>query len=344
MRGMLPMYEQQAQWREAGRIRLGLQVPSKNGRRRPEKLKTFRLTSDRKELLEQAAREYGGRVEAWPEAPEGDQWQVIVEQVAIDVLVPPGQVVSQAMERWAQGGCQVRCTGTTKLFPVKGEACTCPADPEERNELASRNPPEACKPHTRVNVFLAKIGDIAVWRVESTGYYAAVEFAPMAIALANQATYLGRPVRARLRIGQRRVKRPGQPPKDFVVPELISAETSESVFLPELAAPAERPEAPRLTAGGTPVMPPAPDLPTDARFSELDDLDLPETAEADADGVVDEDHGLTLQQFKDRIVDVVGVTREEVAAALQARGKTLSQLDDAERGALYDELHAKHAA
>ena len=62
----MPILTLQRQMRELGRIRTGIQVSSgKGGRRRPEKLDTFRLTSSSRELITEAARVYGGDARPW---------------------------------------------------------------------------------------------------------------------------------------------------------------------------------------------------------------------------------------------------------------------------------------
>lgn len=209
----------QQQFRPIGRIRTGQQVEftRQNGSKgkRPARLETFRLTSADERMLERAAIAYGGHVEEWPEAPDGDALQLVTEAREIDVLVPGGQPVSQWYEMWGAGGCLRRCTGAEET--LSGDPCMCPADPADRIELAAKG--EACKPTTRVNLLLPDM-DIGAWLLVTHSYYAAVELPPVVSLLADVATRTLQPVPAKLWIDQRRIKRPNQPPKDFSVPAL----------------------------------------------------------------------------------------------------------------------------
>jgi len=210
----------QQQFRPIGRIRTGMQVEyEKNGRKgkRPGRLDTFRLTSADVRMLERAAAVYGGTVEPWPEAPDGDALQLVTEARELDVLVPGGQPLSQWYEMWGAGGCLRRCTGEEET--LSGGPCLCPADPADRTELAAKG--DACKPTTRVNLLLPDM-DIGAWLLVSHSYYAAVELPPVVSLLAEFATRSQRPVPAKLWIDQRRIKRPNQPPKEFSVPALRS--------------------------------------------------------------------------------------------------------------------------
>lgn len=192
---------------EAGRIRIGVQVPSGRGTR-PSKLETFRLTSSDKRRIEQAAEAYGGKVEEW-QAPAGRQWQVITERAELDVIVPPADLsFSQHFELWSAGGCQRRCDGQTES--LSGSDCLC--DPEDRE----------CDIHTRLSVLLRDLPGLGVWRIDTQGYYAAVELAG-AVELIRLAAGT-RLLPARLRLDQRSVKRPGENGKPqtrkFAVPVL----------------------------------------------------------------------------------------------------------------------------
>src|SRR4030095_5924032 len=83
----------------------------------------------------------------------------------------------------------------------------CPADAAERRELAAAKPlPQACQPHTRLNVLLPDLPDLGTWRLESHGYYAAVELADT-VEFLSYVTGAGRLVPARLKIEQSTRKR-----------------------------------------------------------------------------------------------------------------------------------------
>jgi hypothetical protein len=251
----MPIIELQRRMRELGRIRTGQQVKS-NGRNRPAKLETFRLTSPSRPLIDAAAEAYGGTVKAW-----NGEWELITETDALDVVIPPGQSISQWYEMWSGGGCQRRCDGRVNV--LTDGPCLCPADPAERRELAKTG--EACKPTTRLNVMLPAIPDLGVWRLESHGYYAATELA----GTVDVIEAAGRMLPARLRLEQREVKRPGQPTNHFAVPvlelpsvriaDIVSGELPagpvnkrERVTRPELPSgirpPSERPETPAADA------------------------------------------------------------------------------------------------
>lgn len=243
----MPILDVQRRMRELGRIRTGQQVPSSNGRRRPAKLAHFRLTSPSRDLMEAAATVYGGEARPW----EG-QWEVLTEADAIDVIIPPGQTISQWYELWSGGGCQRRCDG--RINVLTDTPCACPADPAERRELATAG--QACKPTTRLNVILPDIPDLGVWRLESHGYYAATELSGTVDVLSSASRLLP----ARLRLEQREVKRPGKAAAQFAVPvlELPTVRVSELVEgLPvreQLPARVDRRErVPR------PALPPGPD-------------------------------------------------------------------------------------
>lgn len=194
---------------EAGRIRIGQVVPTRDGKTRPAKLDTFRLTSADKIRIDQAATLYGGTVEEWS-APSGKQWQVVTEANALDVIVPPSDMAfSQAYEIWSAGGCQRRCDGQWEQ--IGDQVCVC--DPEARE----------CDIHTRLSVLLRDLPGLGVWRIDTQGYYAAVELggAVQVIAAAGGRGVL---LPARLMLQQRSVIRQGPDGKPqtrrFAVPVL----------------------------------------------------------------------------------------------------------------------------
>jgi hypothetical protein len=193
----MPILDLQQRSRELGRIRCGEKAASGA----PTKLDKFRITSPSRALVEQIAALYGGHVSAWDNGG-AEQWQVKVDVTRLPVLVPP-QPVSQYYELWSGGGCQRRCTGVTEL--LKDADCLCGPDAEQR----------VCKPTTRLNVILRDVPGIGVWRLESHGYYAAVELPDVAEFLARVGGY----VQAWLSLEQRTVKRDGKT-RRFMVPTL----------------------------------------------------------------------------------------------------------------------------
>src|SRR6202008_1563761 len=100
---------------------------------------------------------YGGVVTPWkpPTADEG-QFEVVTTAKSLDILVPPGQPVTQWMEMWAAGGCARRCDGVTEVLTI--QPCLCPDDVDKRNELAKKG--QACKITTRLSVMLPALPDL----------------------------------------------------------------------------------------------------------------------------------------------------------------------------------------
>lgn len=194
---------------EAGRIRIGRQVPAGEGKTRPAKLDTFRLTSPDRRRIEDAAVLFGGEVTPW-EAPAGPQWQVITATAEMHVIVPPqAMAFSQHYELWSAGGCQRRCDGQTEQ--LSQQPCLC--DPDNRE----------CDIHTRLSLMIRDLPGLALWRLDTQGWYAARELAGAVEVLALAA---GRGVLlpARLLLEQRTVKRPGKDGRPqtlrFAVPRL----------------------------------------------------------------------------------------------------------------------------
>jgi len=178
---------------EIGRIRIGQAVPyGDEGKTRPTKLTTFRLTSADRLRIDQAAHLYGGTVQQW-QAPAGSQWEVITRADTLDVIVPPSDMAfSQHYELWSAGGCQRRCDGRTEAL-TEGP-CVC--DPAARE----------CDIHTRLSVMLRDLPGLGVWRIDTQGYYAAVELQG-AVQVIQVAAGHGQMLPARLRLEQRQVKR-----------------------------------------------------------------------------------------------------------------------------------------
>jgi hypothetical protein len=208
----MPILTLQQRLRELGRIRIGQKVTTSNGKTRPSKLNRFRLTSPSKELLDRVAAKYGGTVDPWTPDGGAGQYEVITEATRMPIHVPP-QPVSQYFELWSGGGCQRRCDGVTEL--LKDRPCICGPDPEQRS----------CKPTTRLNVVLSEIEGVGVWRLESHGYYAALELPGVAELLAQTGGY----VEAFLGLEQRTAKRDGQT-RHWMVPTIDLAVTPAALM------------------------------------------------------------------------------------------------------------------
>lgn len=255
---------------EVGRIRLGKKVATTEGRSRPAKIDKFRLTSRDKARLDAAAALYGGTVEQW----EG-QWELYTDAEIIPIVVVPGQALSQSFEEWGQRTvngqktpviCLRRCDGITEA--ISGEPCLCQQQPEP-----------SCKPTTRLSVILTEVPGLGVWRLESHGWNAATELAGT-VQMLEALVATGRPIRARLRLDKREVKRATGTNK-FVVPVVDIDHTMGQVLdaigvggpsaepMGELAAPAQR-------VGFTPV----PELPAAPAAAIADQVRAVEAATA----------------------------------------------------------------
>lgn len=194
---MSPILDLQQRLQEVGRIRMGAQVPTSGGKRRPSRLPHWRLTSRDQLRLEAVAGVYGGEVKPWAE--RDGEYEVFTEADQLQVLIIPGQALSQWWELWSGGGCQRRCDGHHEV--LSDGPCLCPAEYDERSEQSNKG--KACKPTTRLAVLLPQVPGIGHWRLETHSYYAAVELAA-ANHLIEEATRRGALLPARLRIDQRK--------------------------------------------------------------------------------------------------------------------------------------------
>lgn len=219
----MPILTLQRRLREAGRIRIGQQVATSGGKKRPAKLDKFRLTSSDRTAIEAAAALYGGTPHPWEGAPIAGHWEVFTDAQVIPVVVPPAAAAfSQWNETWSGGGCTRRCDGE-RLVSLDGinvdEPCLCASEDEA-----------SCKPTTRLNVILGQLPGLGVWRLESHGFYAATELAGTVEVVMGAATR-GQLLPATLRLEHREVRRVGQPVRKFVVPILDIAVTPNALGL-----------------------------------------------------------------------------------------------------------------
>lgn len=226
----MPIVDLQRRILEVGRIRIGQQVQSGN-KTRPSKLDTFRLTSPSRKLIIQAAEIYGGTPQLW-KAPAGSQWEVITTTNTLSVIVPPAELsFSQWYELWSAGGCKRRCDGNTET--ISDGPCLC--DPDRRE----------CSIHTRLSVILADIKSPGLWRLESSGYYSAVELNG-SVYIISMAAARGDMLPAELRLDQREAKRDGQV-RRYPVPVLeVEIEPAQLIGRPSLQI------APKESAGDPP--------------------------------------------------------------------------------------------
>lgn len=241
----MPIVDLQRRMRELGRIRLGV----KNAKNQPISIGTFRLTSSSSDLLDAAAELYGGKVELWPDAPQaGRVYQLTTDTDSLPVAIPPGQSLSQWYEQWSGGGCTRRCDGVRET--IQDQPCICAlsmkSDDDERD----------CKPTTRLSVFLPELWDMGVWRLETHGWYAAVELGGI-VPFLEAATARNVALPAKLRIEHRTVIRTGQPKRQFPVP-IIEVGTKLDVLL-QAVGMLETPTGPAetgrpLAAGAAPAL------------------------------------------------------------------------------------------
>jgi hypothetical protein len=170
----VPIRDLQVQFFEVGRIRLGKKEPDK---RFPDKHETFRITSRDQGLIEEAARLYGGQVKPWtPQGGGAPQFEVLTEADELPVYVPQ-QVIDPNYELWGKAVCKRRCDGVREM--LSGDPCVCKAQQIEPKSA------DHCKPTVRVQVMLADIPGLTVWRLESHGIYACAYLGQLAPLIAN---------------------------------------------------------------------------------------------------------------------------------------------------------------
>jgi len=252
---MSPILTLQRRAQEIGRIRMGVQKRAQNGKIHPAKLDAFRFTTASQHAAEAIAAHLGGQARRWDDAPAGEQWEVLTPAKEIPVAVPPGDaVISQWFEMWSAGGCVRRCDGETEQN--SGQKCStlCPQDPARRDAMAKNG--QACKMTTRLSVIIPDLPGIGVWRLESHGYYAAVELAGAA-ELLGAARGRGMVVPAILRVEQRQRRffaGGEQVTRNYPVPVLEILSTLREMT--ELAASGARsmelPPAPQRAIGSGP--------------------------------------------------------------------------------------------
>lgn len=297
----MPLLDIQRRGQQIGRLRIGVQVPSKKdpNKMRPARLDTFRFTTQSKVAAEAIAELYGGTVKDW-----NNEFEVITGQSAIAVTVPPrDKVVSQWYEMWNAGGAIRRCD--SQVEQISGKPCLCPhaEDPTdlgeverqalERVRLSKTVPPQACKPITRISVMIPDLPGLGVFRLDTHSYYAAVEIGDAA-ELMQKAREQGVFLPAILRI-EHRQRVAGGETKRFPVPVL------------EVMATFRQIASGQLEAGGLAAQLPPP--PGGERRAITSGRPTPRTAPANA--LPEAEPALDAQEIADRAAAVT--TREEVA-------------------------------
>ncbi|PRX66157.1 hypothetical protein B0I32_106293 [Nonomuraea fuscirosea] len=161
--------DRQHRLRTIGRIRLG------TFEGRPKASEFFIPTSEFEHFIRQLADIYGGTVEQWkPQGDGGMQWRLMNEELtSLDAIIPPHRdPLDQAYEKWSRGGRQARCNGET--VENLGRPCVCKAQwgPRFWENAPSQ---QACKLHSRLNIWIPEIQDIGVWLLETKGANAGAE-------------------------------------------------------------------------------------------------------------------------------------------------------------------------
>lgn len=222
--------------REVGRIRLGVQGTTAEGKRYPKKINRFRFTSGDEAIINATAQRYGGTAQSW-QNDDRDEFEVVSDATEIPIMLPPNPTdlgFSQWFEVWGNKVCKKRCDGVRDQ--VRDVPCDC--DPDERE----------CKATTRLSVILPEIPGLGVWRVESHGWNAAVELAAsveMIEALAGRQAMV--PARLRLDVREQRRLIDGEAKtRKFVVP-VIDVDVSVN----QVQALAAGPPAPAAVPAGS---------------------------------------------------------------------------------------------
>lgn len=247
MRAISPLADLGSRPPEAGRIRIGEQVPDPKSRtgKRMKSLTTFRFTSPDRDIIEHIARDYGGKAEAWnePKANPSQQWQVTTTRSEIPVrLIPDG--INTHYELWSGSGCVRRCDGLEVSTPkLVGEGW----EPSFQPCLCTQENLRKCDPHTRLSVVLPDFAFLGVWRLESKGWNALEEL-PGMHALMLGIAQRGGMVDAVLSIEKReRITPTGK--KKFVVPRLATRMTANELLSGQGVVALDAPRQRELTAG-----------------------------------------------------------------------------------------------
>lgn len=271
-------------WPETGRIRMGYSTRGRRGGKQPHKLDHYRLTSPRRDAIEEMAARYGGKVEPWPkeEAPYGiAQWQLVVTADWLDVMVPEYRAGGSVYELWEQEGGQGapvasrRCDGATEQRT--GQPCLClaegvfeaaaDAEGDEDEYVAHAPTVRACKRTTRVALLLTHAkADLGVWRLQTTGKTAGNQLLTvLRFWLPRMEPY------ARLQLGITTVPRPYRDPQGTprialvhvptFRPDPATGKTSGDLLAgpPSAGVPAVVAEVATRAAAIQPAAPPGPD-------------------------------------------------------------------------------------
>jgi hypothetical protein len=178
---------------------------------------TFLLTSTNREMLECAAKVYGGTVKPWEGHP--GQFALDTERTQLRVAVSTSQTLSQSYERWSGGGCTHRCDGVT--CEVKRAIGTGREMRQERTTVPCLCNPESpeCKMVTRVSVMLTELPTVGIWRLDTHGTIAGLEM-PAFVEMIQQLGFAAGPVFCILTVEQQEIKSVGKAAQKFAIPSL----------------------------------------------------------------------------------------------------------------------------
>lgn len=199
---MSPIIDLQLRLRQLGTLRMG-ELTTRNGKTYPSSRETWRVTTSDDKIAAQIAGLFGGTPAEW-DSKSAERLVVDTDADSLPIAVVPGHALSQYWESWSGGGCKRRCDGHEEL--ISGGPCLC--DPEARE----------CKPTTRLSVVIRGVDALGLFRLNTGGYYAAVELGGAAQFLETR-TARGEVLEGWLRIEERKVVRGGQT-KVFKVPTL----------------------------------------------------------------------------------------------------------------------------
>lgn len=206
---------------EKGRIRVGARDEN-SAKGTARRLQHFRLTSDSKYDLELIAKAYGGQVREWPKPPPAwrapaptHRFEVFTQADTLKILIHPEGVLTSIFEQRDGRWCNLVCDGQYITYDAtgdrKGLGCLCPADPEERRELARQG--KACTDRSFIMVLLQGM-PFGHWRLTTGGFNGPAEIRGLQEML--RFNYLGDTVlkaqiRLEYRSKQKRVPDPRHP-------------------------------------------------------------------------------------------------------------------------------------
>lgn len=197
----MPMIDIQRRHQTIFRIRFGEQVSTPKGKRPAKLTDAIRVTSPNAEVVNAFTDVYGGECKPW----EG-QFEAKLPTTALNILVLPGQSVSQWWEKYRGSVCERRCDGVKET--KSGKPCMCSPDVEART--ATR---DECAPTTRVSVICPDVAVVGSGMFICHGLVGA-ETLPQSIAVAEAALSRGLMVPAVLRV----VEFKGR--NHFIVPQI----------------------------------------------------------------------------------------------------------------------------